>query len=125
MNFTRSFFASVLGTLTAFGLLFVILLLIISAAASIFNASSGVRTLSNNSILNLDLNLPIVERPPVFDEIQSLLGLEEEVLGLPNILSTAASSYFNGVLSFSDKFLYVKVSPGSAEPTNASGSAKA
>ena len=87
MNFTRSFFASVLGTLTAFGLLFVILLLIISATASIFNASSGVRTLSDNSILNLDLNLPIVERPPVFDEIQSLLGLEEEVLGLPNILS--------------------------------------
>lgn len=87
MNFTRSFFASVLGTLTAFGLLFVILLLIISAAASIFNASTGVRTLSDNSILNLDLNLPIVERPPVFDEIQSLLGLEEEVLGLPNILS--------------------------------------
>ena len=87
MNFTRSFFASVLGTLTAFGLLFVILLLIISATASIFNASTGVRTLSDNSILNLDLNLPIVERPPVFDEIQSLLGLEEEVLGLPNILS--------------------------------------
>lgn len=87
MNFTRSFFASVLGTLTAFGLLFVILLLIISAAASIFNASTGVRTLSDNSILNLDLNLPVVERPPVFDEIQSLLGLEEEVLGLPNILS--------------------------------------
>ena len=87
MNFTRSFFASVLGTLTAFGLLFVILLLIISATASIFNASTGVRTLSDNSILNLDLNLPIVERPPVFDEIQSLFGLEEEVLGLPNILS--------------------------------------
>lgn len=87
MNFTRNFFASVLGTLTAFGLLFVILLLIISATASIFNASTGVRTLSDNSILNLDLNLPIVERPPVFDEIQSLLGLEEEVLGLPNILS--------------------------------------
>lgn len=87
MNFTRSFFASVLGTLTAFGLLFVILLLIISATASIFNASTGVRTLSDNSILNLDLNLPIVERPPVFDEIQSLLGLEEEVLGLPNIIS--------------------------------------
>lgn len=87
MNFTRSFFASVLGTLTAFGLLFVILLLIISATASIFNASTGVRTLSDNSILNLDLNLPIVERPPVFDEIQSILGLEEEVLGLPNILS--------------------------------------
>jgi protease-4 len=61
--------------------------LIISATASIFNASTGVRTLSDNSILNLDLNLPIVERPPVFDEIQSLLGLEEEVLGLPNILS--------------------------------------
>ena len=87
MNFTRSFFASVLGTLSAFGLLFVILLLIISATASIFNASTGVRTLSDNSILNLDLNLPIVERPPVFDEIQSLLGLEKEVLGLPNILS--------------------------------------
>jgi hypothetical protein len=73
MNFTRSFFASVLGSLTAFGLLFVILLLIISATASLFNASSGSITLSDNSILNLDLNLPIVERPPVFDEIQNIL----------------------------------------------------
>ena len=87
MNFTRSFFASVLGSLTAFGLLFVILLLIISATASIFNASSGSVTLSDNSILNLDLNLPIVERPPVFDEIQNILGLEDQVIGLPNILS--------------------------------------
>ena len=87
MNFIRSFFASVLGSLTAFGLFFVILLLIISATASIFNAPTNGRPLSNNSILNLDLNLPIAERTPVFDEIQSLLGLEEEVIGLPNILS--------------------------------------
>jgi protease-4 len=87
MNFLRSFFASVLGSLTAFGLFFAILLMIISASATIINAPSVSRSLSSNSVLSLELNLPIVERPPVFDELQQFLGLEDEVMGLPNILS--------------------------------------
>ena len=87
MNFFRNFFASVLGSLTAFGLLFVILLLIVSATASFINLQTGVSSLSSNSVLDLDLNIPVVERPPVFDQIQNLLGIEEEVIGLPDVLS--------------------------------------
>ena len=87
MNFLRSFFASVLGSLTAFVLFFAILLMILSATATIINAPTISKSLSPNSVLSLELKLPIVERPPVFDELQQFLGLEKEVMGLPNILS--------------------------------------
>ena len=87
MNFLRSFFASVLGTLTAIGFAFAILLFIFSATASLLNAPSANRPLKSNSILSLDLKLPLVERPPVFDEIQQFLGIDEEVIALPDVLS--------------------------------------
>lgn len=87
MNFLKSFFASILGTLTALGLFFVILLLFISGIASIMNAPSGLTSIKQNSVLDLNLNYPIVDRAPNFDEFQRFLGLEDEVLGLPDILS--------------------------------------
>ena len=87
MNFLKSFFASILGTLTALGLFFVILLLFVSGIASIINAPSGLTSVKQNSVLDLNLNYPIVDRAPNFDEFQRLLGLEDEVLGLPDILS--------------------------------------
>ena len=61
--------------------------MIVSATASIINVQTSVSSFSSNSVLDLDLNIPVVERPPVFDEIQNLLGIEEEVIGLPDILS--------------------------------------
>ena len=82
MNFLKSFFASILGTLTALGLFFVIVLLFISGIASIMSAPSGGNSIKQNSVLALDLNLPIVDRAPSFDELQILLGLEDKVLGL-------------------------------------------
>ena len=87
MNFLKSFFASILGTLTALGLFFVILLLFVSGIASIINAPSGLTSIKQNSVLDLNLNYPIVDRAPNFDEFQRFLGLEDEVLGLPDILS--------------------------------------
>ncbi|MBT5446194.1 MAG: signal peptide peptidase SppA [Flavobacteriaceae bacterium] len=87
MNFLKSFFASILGTLTALGLFFVIVLLFISGIASIMSAPSGGNSIKQNSVLALDLNLPIVDRAPSFDELQILLGLEDKVLGLPDIIS--------------------------------------
>ena len=87
MNFIKSFFASILGTLTALGLFFVILLLLISGIASILNAPSGFTSIKQNSVLDLNLNYPVVDRAPNFDEFQRFLGLEDEVLGLPDILS--------------------------------------
>lgn len=87
MNFLKSFFVSILGTLTALGLFFVILLLFVSGIASIINAPSGLTSVKQNSVLDLNLNYPIVDRAPNFDEFQRFLGLEDEVLGLPDILS--------------------------------------
>ena len=87
MNFLKSFFVSILGTLSALGLFFVILLLFISGIASIMNAPSGLTSIKQNSVLDLNLNYPVVDRAPNFDEFQRFLGLEDEVLGLPDILS--------------------------------------
>ncbi|MFQ3341204.1 MAG: protease-4 [Flavobacteriaceae bacterium] len=87
MNFLKSFFASVLGTLTAVGFFFVLMLLIISGFASLMNAPSGVESVSENSVLKLDLNGTILDRAPVFDELQGLLGFEESVLGLPVVIA--------------------------------------
>ena len=87
MNFLKSFFASILGTLTALGLFFVILLLFISGIASMLNAPSGFTSIKQNSVLDLNLNYPIEDRAPNFDKFQHFLGLDDEVLGLPDILS--------------------------------------
>ncbi|MDB4063647.1 signal peptide peptidase SppA [Flavobacteriaceae bacterium] len=87
MNFIKSFFASILGTLTALGIFFVMVLLIISGFASLMNAPSGGGTISDNSVLKLDLNGTILDRAPTFDELQRVLGLEESTLGLPNIIA--------------------------------------
>ena len=87
MNFIKSFFASILGTLTALGIFFVMVLLIISGFASLMNAPSGGGSISDNSVLKLDLNGTILDRAPTFDELQRVLGLEESTLGLPNIIT--------------------------------------
>jgi len=86
MNFLRSFFASVLGTLTAVGLIFALLFLIISALASTINTTEMISPIGSKSVLDLNLNLPIVERAPAFDEIQKILGFKEQVIGLPQLI---------------------------------------
>ena len=95
MNFLRTFFASVLGTLTAFSLIIIFGLLILSGIASIFNSSTLSKTFNSKSVLNLNLNAPILDRNPAFSEIQNFLGLDEDVIGLPNILSAIKSAEEN------------------------------
>ena len=95
MNFLRTFFASVLGTLTALSLIIIFGLLILSGIASVFNSSTLSKTFNSKSILNLNFNLPIVDRNPAFSEIQNFLGLDEDVIGLPNILSAIKSAEEN------------------------------
>ena len=95
MNFLRTFFASVLGTLTALSLIIIFGLLILSGIASVFNSSTLSKTFNSKSILNLNFNLPIVDRNPAFSEIQNFLGLDEDVIGLPNVLSAIKSAEEN------------------------------
>lgn len=87
MNFLKSFFASVLGTLIGLGLFFVIVLLLISGITSMIGSTKGFGSVKQNSILALDLNKSILDRAPSFDEIQRILGIDDEVLGLPDIIS--------------------------------------
>ena len=95
MNFLRTFFATVLGALTAFSLIIIFGLLILSGIASIFNSSTLSKTFNSKSVLNLNFNLPIVDRNPAFSEVQNFLGLNEDVIGLPNILSAIKSAEEN------------------------------
>jgi protease-4 len=88
MNFLKNFLASVLGTITAFILFFSFLLIIISASASVIGSSLETTSVSKRSVLNLNLNVPIVDRTPSFDELQTLLGLNDEVLGLPEVIKS-------------------------------------
>ena len=87
MNFFKNFLASVLGTLTAIGLLFALILMLVSAAASIIVSPSGTIAVQANSILDLNLNVSITDRNPSFNELEIILDLNDEVLGLPEILS--------------------------------------
>ena len=87
MNFFKNFLASILGTLTALGLFFTIILILISATASIIVSPSSVKSIKSNSVLDLNLNFPITDRNPSFDELEMIFDLDDEVLGLPEILS--------------------------------------
>ena len=106
MNFFKNFLASVLGSLTAFALFFAVILLIISASASLLVAPSGANSIQPNSILDLNLNISIKDRNPSFDQIEILLELNEEVLGLPEVISAiykaAANQNIKGIRLRSD-----------------------
>ena len=87
MNFLKTFFASVLGTLAAFGLLLAFVLIMVSGFATLFNTTTAIKTISPNSILELDMRIPIVERAPKNNQIQNILGLNERAIGLQDIIS--------------------------------------
>jgi len=87
MNFFKNFLASVLGTFTALGLFFAIILMLISATASIIVSPLAVKSIKSNSVLDLNLNVPITERNPSFDELDIIFDLNDQVLGLPEILN--------------------------------------
>ena len=60
MNFIKTFFASVLGSLAAFGLLLAFVLIMASGFASLINDTTAIKTISPKSILELDMRVPIV-----------------------------------------------------------------
>ena len=72
MNFIKTFFASVLGSLAAFGLLLAFILIIVSGFASLVNTTTAIKTISPNSILELDMRNTIVERAPRNNQIQNI-----------------------------------------------------
>ena len=86
MNFIKSFFASVLGTLTALTLLLVFGLLLISGIASILQEPMAPKISRPNSVVTLNLNTQIADRPPTFNEIEVLFELNDKIIGLHELL---------------------------------------
>ncbi len=88
MNFARSFLAALIGSLTSFVILFIFFLIFISGIASIASLENQISFIKESSILKLDLNKPVNERASIYQEFESLLGLDEEILGLNNIIES-------------------------------------
>ena len=97
MNFIKSFFASVLGTLTALTLLLVFGLLLISGIASILQEPMAPKISRPNSVVTLNLNTQIADRPPTFNEIEVLFELNDQIIGLHELLLAidTAAQHFN------------------------------
>jgi len=86
MNFLKSYFAALLGTFSALGLLFVFFLLLISTVGALFSGETETSSITEQSVLDLNLNIPLTERNPTTDPFQEVLGLSEEILGLPQLI---------------------------------------
>ena len=87
MQFLKNLLTSVLGTLIAFGLFFVLFLIIIAGASASLGEEDTV-LVKENSVLQLSLNKPVVDRSPTEFEFGEALGLESEMLGLNKILAS-------------------------------------
>ena len=88
MNFLRTFFASVLGTLTALFLGGIILFMLIAGIASVVNSDdSSAAMIQENSVLSLKLNLPIMDNVPGSQDFQVSLGLDAESIQLIDLVT--------------------------------------
>jgi len=81
MNFLRNFLASILGSLFAFGILFVMLIIFISLVGS----SEDEATVKKNSILELQMQRPISDYTGT-NEIDPFSGIFEQSQGLDEII---------------------------------------
>ena len=88
MNFIRSFFAATLGSLFALCLFLIFVLLFISGIAALGSSASTPVYISEGSVLRLDLDRPLVDRAPAFDNLNAALGLEPEAVGLDVLLTS-------------------------------------
>lgn len=83
MNFLRNLFASIFGTLIAFCLIFIIILVI----ASLFGDADKI-TVKNNSVLELKLDMMVKDYAPKSDDpFDEILGLNEGKIGLNQIIN--------------------------------------
>lgn len=85
MNFLRNFLASILGSLFAFGILFVMFLIFIS----LVSAGEDEATVKKNSILELQLQRPISDYTGT-NEIDPFSGIFEQSQGLDEIIQAIA-----------------------------------
>lgn len=88
MNFLRTFFASVLGTLVALVVGGIIFFMLIAGIAGIVNSDeSSAAMIQDNSVLTLKLDLPIMDNVPGSQDLQLSLGLDAESVKLLDLVS--------------------------------------
>ena len=88
MNFLRTFFASLLGTIVAFVVGFILFFMIIgSLASSLGSEETASAIIQDNSILSLKLDLPILDNIPGTQNFQISLGLDPESVKLIDIVT--------------------------------------
>lgn len=81
MNFFKSFLASVLGTVVAFIFIGLILMMSIAGIATAVSSSESVPIeISENSILELDLDRPMFDNVGATQDFEEALGLGDDVL---------------------------------------------
>ena len=89
MNFFKSFLASLLGTTFALGMMIIFFFISIAAIATSVNIEKvDSAFISENSILNLNLNLSIRDRSPAFNPFQFLSEKGPSVVGMDAIIGS-------------------------------------
>ena len=89
MNFFKSFLASLLGTTFALGMMIIFFFISIAAIATSVNIEKvDSAFISENSILNLNLNLSIRDRSPAFNPFQFLSEKGPSIVGMDAIIGS-------------------------------------
>ncbi|MCH1517997.1 MAG: signal peptide peptidase SppA [Flavobacteriaceae bacterium] len=88
MNFLKSFLASILGTVVAFIFIGIVFFMAIAGIASTFGTEEALQVeVAENSILQLDLDLPVMDNVASTQEFEKALGLENDVLKFTNVIA--------------------------------------
>ena len=87
MNFFKSFLASILGTFVALLFLGVVFFMSIAGIASAVSSESNiVGEVAENSILSLDLDIPLFDNIAATQDFEKALGLGDDVLKFNEVL---------------------------------------
>ena len=89
MKFFKSFLASCLGTFAALGLVSIFLFMGIATIATSVNFEKTEGTwISENSVLDLNLNTSIIDRSPAFNPLENFSDFDTGIVGMDKILGS-------------------------------------
>ena len=92
MNFFKNLISSALGTFIALGLLFVFMFVFIAGSIAVLEEEGDAVEIDENTILVLDMKIPIQDREPQSFSFADALDLDQEAYGLNTILPTIANA---------------------------------
>ena len=78
MQFFRNLISSALGTFVALGLFFVFLLVFIAGSIAVLEEESEAVEIENNTVLVMDMKVPIQDREPQSFSFSEALELDAE-----------------------------------------------